>query len=128
MKKQLKQIEEFANAFNDLYSQEPNFNIPEEKKKLRIMLMKSELEEVIDAIENGNIYSLAHELGDLMYTVLGTVGAFGLGDKFEEIFDEIHRSNMSKLGSDGKPILTPEGKAIKSQNFKKADMHKVLDK
>lgn len=128
MKKQLEKLKEFSLAYNELYLDNPMYDIPAEKKKFRAILMQGELDEVIKAMNEEDIYAVAHELGDLMYALLGTVAAFGLGEKFEEIFNEIHRSNMSKLDSKGRPLFTPEGKAAKSENYMKPDMRKILDK
>jgi len=129
MKKQLDQLSEFHKAFNSYYRETPSTDIPENIKKLRIQLMKEELAEVIESIEEGQtIDELAKELSDLLYVHLGTVFAFGLQDKFEEIFTAVHESNMSKLGSDGKPVYREDGKVIKSENYKKPDISKILNK
>lgn len=63
---------------------------------------------------------LTKELADLMYVTIGTAVTFGL--PLEEVFAEVHKSNMSKLGDDGKPILRPDGKVLKSNNYKEPDL------
>ncbi len=119
-------MKEFNRAFGDFEQNTPNLDIPEKYKILRVKLMQSELDEVRQAIENNDLENLAQEIGDLLYTVIGTATTFGLGDKLEEIFAEIRRSNMSKIWPDGKPHLTPEGKAIKPDTYVKPDLAKVI--
>lgn len=121
MKKQLEQISEFHKKFGEEDTKNPTINIPEEVKRNRIHLMNEEIKEVQEAIEEKqDISDLAKELADLIYTVLGTVKVFGLKDKFEEIFDEVHKSNMSKDFS-GKGM-----KPLKGPHYQKADIKRVL--
>jgi predicted HAD superfamily Cof-like phosphohydrolase len=128
MKKQIAQLIEFHKSFDSYYRNDPSTDVPEEIKKVRVKLMKEELAEVIESIEDGQtIDELAKELADLLYVHLGTVLAYGLQDKFEEIFTAVHESNMSKLGDDGKPIHREDGKVLKSKNYKKPDIEKILN-
>ncbi|MEO2143800.1 MAG: hypothetical protein ABGW83_06755, partial [Flavobacteriaceae bacterium] len=66
-------------------------------------------------------------LGDMLYILYGTIIAHGMQDKIEEVFDEIQRSNMSKLGNDGKPIYREDGKVMKGPNYFKPDFSKILN-
>ncbi len=127
MKRQLACMREFADAFSAHREECPTTDIPEEVKQLRILLMTEELAEVIEAIEQNDLLNLTKELADLLYVLLGTVQAFGLESKFEAVFDEVHRSNMSKLDDDGKPILRADGKALKSENYFKPDLGAIFD-
>lgn len=127
MKKQIQQMHEFNKAFNDYEQETPNINIPEKYKELRKKLLREEVEEVAKAIDTNDLPNLGQELGDLLYVLVGTATTFGLAHKLESIFDEIHRSNMSKLGPEGRPVVDEKGKAIKSENYKKADIRKVLE-
>lgn len=122
MKKQLKQVLGFHKKFKDIDPQHPTIDIPHIRKKMRIKLMQEELAEVVEAIENNHdISELAKELADLMYVALGTVCAYGLQNKFEEIFNEVHASNMSK-------IYAGEGqKPLKTESYFKADISKILN-
>jgi predicted HAD superfamily Cof-like phosphohydrolase len=66
-------------------------------------------------------------LGDMLYILCGTIIEHGMQDKIEEIFDEIQKSNLSKLGEDGKPIYRNDGKVMKGPNYFKPDISKVLN-
>ena len=127
MKKQLQHLREFHAAFGMPGPAEPTLDVPADLKALRITLMQEELDEVIAAINNKEAMpELAKELADLLYVLLGTVHTFGLDDYFEAVFDEVQRSNMSKLDDEGKPIYRADGKALKSKNYTPADIEKVL--
>lgn len=88
--------------------------------------MREEIEEAIDAMENEPLENIAKELADVLYVTYGTIGEYGLGDKMEQIFDEVHKSNMSKLDSKGKPIYREDGKVLKSSDYKPADIKSIL--
>ncbi|HLD60939.1 MAG TPA: nucleoside triphosphate pyrophosphohydrolase family protein [Patescibacteria group bacterium] len=127
MKKQLDALQEFQEAFGSYIQYLPNVAIPFEARELRIKLMREELKEVEEAMGEADLAHIGKELADLLYVVLGTVHAYGLGNKFEAIFDEVHRSNMSKLDKDGKPIFREDGKVLKSDQFRPADIDAVLN-
>ena len=89
--------------------------------------MHEENEEYLEACKNGDLVEIADALGDMMYILCGTILSHGLQDKIENIFEEIQRSNMSKLGADGKPIYREDGKILKGPNYFKPDIKKQLD-
>lgn len=128
MNKNLSQVLEFSKVFGVFISDHPDINIPENIKTLRESLMREELEELIHSMDDGDIVHLAKELSDLIYVVYGTVIAYGLQDKFDEIFSITYESNMSKLDSSGNVILREDGKVLKSDNFFKAEpkIEKIL--
>lgn len=126
MRKQIDQLLEFSNAFGSYYKKYPSTDVPSEIVELRIKLMKEELEELVEAVQNEPLENIAKELSDILYVLLGIVMAYGLQDKFEEIFTAVHKSNMSKLGEDGKPIHREDGKIIKSKNYKKPDIRSII--
>ncbi|HEY84325.1 MAG TPA: hypothetical protein G4N96_04320 [Chloroflexi bacterium] len=128
MQKPLQQLKEFNLAFGGYRQDSPTMDIPAEIKSLRIKLMREELAEVETAIANNNLLNLSKELSDLLYVLLGTVEAFGLSTKFPALFSEVHRSNMSKLDDNGKAIIREDGKFLKSKNYTKPDLEKVLTK
>lgn len=98
--------------------------LPNDKERqLRIKLLKEEFDEYIDGEENNDIVEIADALGDMMYIILGTAVSYGL--PLEEIFNEIHNSNMSKL-ENGKPIFREDGKVLKGSNYFKPDIKKYL--
>jgi predicted HAD superfamily Cof-like phosphohydrolase len=84
--------------------------------------MKEENEEYWDAVNKGDLVEIADALGDMLYILCGTIVSHGLQDKIEQVFDEIQRSNMSKLGPDGKPIYRADGKVLKGPKYFKPDL------
>lgn len=92
--------------------------------KLRLSLMEEELAEVKEAIMEHDLLSMAKELADLLYVVYGTAAVFGI--PIDDVFAEVHRSNMSKLGESGKPLYREDGKVLKGPNYKEADISSVL--
>lgn len=126
MKKQLDAVKEFHTAFKIGHSETPIADVGENKKYLRYNLMKEENEEYLDAVQNNDLVEIADALGDMMYILCGTIIEHGLQDKIEAVFDEIQRSNMSKLGEDGQPIYREDGKVMKGPNYFKPDFSKLL--
>lgn len=101
--------------------------IPGEKRaKLRIDLIEEELREFKEASAEKDIVAIADALGDLLYVVYGAALEYGLDMK--PIFDEIHRSNLSKLGADGKPMHAENGKIIKGPNYTPPDLKSVVER
>ncbi len=126
MTSQLKKLIEFHKTFGAYYSNNITRNIPSEVKKLRVTLMKDELDEVIKAMDNEPIENIAKELADLLYVTYGTIIAYGLQNLMDDIFSEVHKSNMSKVGNDGKPIYREDGKVLKGPNYKEPNIKKLL--
>jgi predicted HAD superfamily Cof-like phosphohydrolase len=125
MKKQLKQVEEFHNAFNELNGVYPVI-LSDKTTELRHKLMAEENDEYLEACQNDELIDIADALGDQLYILCGTILKHGFQDKIEEIFDEIHRSNMSKLGEDGKPIFREDGKIMKGPNYFKPNLKQFI--
>lgn len=94
---------------------------------LRFNLMKEENEEYLEAAKRGDLVEVADALGDQLYILLGTILRHGLQHKIGEVFDEIQRSNMSKLDENGKPIFREDGKVLKSNLYFRPDIKKVLE-
>ena len=126
MKKQIEQVRKFHNAFGIQNLDKPNSNLSKEVFLLRHRLMHEENEEYLEACKNGDLVEIADALGDMMYILCGTILSHGLHDKIENIFEEIQKSNMSKLGIDGKPIYREDGKVMKGPNYFKPDIKKNL--
>ena len=126
MQKQINAVKEFHTAFVIGHSETPIADLGESKNKLRYNLMKEENEEYLEAVQNNDLIEIADALGDMMYILCGTIIEHGLQHKIEEVFDEIQRSNMSKLGEDGKPIYREDGKVMKGPNYFKPDFSKIL--
>jgi predicted HAD superfamily Cof-like phosphohydrolase len=89
--------------------------------------MSEENQEYLEAANNNDLVEVADALGDMLYILCGTIIEHGMQNKIEEIFDEIQRSNMSKLGNDGEPIYREDGKVIKGPNYFKPNISKFLD-
>ena len=90
--------------------------------ELRISLINEELDEFREAINKNNIKEVADALTDILYVTYGAGHAFGID--LDKCFDEVQRSNMSKLGKDGKPIYNEHGKVMKGPNYFKPDLTK----
>ena len=107
---------------------EPTVNLTEQEIALRHRLMQEENDEYLDAVKNGDIVEVADALGDQLYILCGTILKHGLQYKIEEVFNEIQRSNMSKLDENGKPIYREDGKIMKSSLYFKPDIASILNK
>ena len=93
--------------------------------KLRIDLIKEELEELTTAMQDENLLEVADALTDILYVTYGAGHAFGID--LDKCFEEVQNSNMSKLGEDGKPIYNEAGKVMKGPNYFKPDLSKYLN-
>jgi predicted HAD superfamily Cof-like phosphohydrolase len=121
-------VEEFHTAFGIDNNYEPTADLPAEVNQLRYKLMREENEEYLEAASNADIVEIADALGDQLYILCGTILKHGLQDKIGEVFREIQRSNMSKLGADGKPIYREDGKVLKGENYFRPNIKAILDK
>lgn len=126
IKKPIQAVIDFHNAFGLGVEQNPKANLPHAISKLRFDLMKEENEEYLEAAKASDIIEIGDALGDMLYILCGTIIAHGFQDKIESIFDEIQKSNMSKLGADGKPIYRKDGKVLKGPNYFKPNIEKIL--
>ena len=127
MKKQIEQVRRFHDAFGIKNNYSPHAVLESDVIDLRHRLMHEENEEYLEACKNGDLVEIADALGDMMYILCGTILSHGLQDKMEDIFEEIQRSNMSKLGADGKPLYREDGKILKGPNYFKPNIKKYLD-
>ncbi|PHQ59825.1 MAG: hypothetical protein COC08_08275, partial [Maribacter sp.] len=84
--------------------------------------------EYLEAAGNNDLVEVADALGDMLYILCGTILEHGMQYKIEEVFEEIQKSNMSKLGSDGKPIYREDGKVLKGPDYFKPNIQSILDK
>lgn len=128
MKKRIAAVHEFHTAFKLNIQEKPTVNISDERKQLRFELMKEENEEYLEAAKNNDLVEVADALGDMLYILCGTIIEHGMQDKITEVFNEIQRSNMSKLGEDGKPIYREDGKVLKGPNYFKPNITAILEK
>ena len=126
MQKQLKAVRLFHETYGLGVSEEMKADLGTLKNELRYNLMKEENEEYLEAVQNNDIVEIADALGDMLYILCGTILEHGLQHKIEAVFDEIQRSNMSKLGEDGKPIYREDGKVMKGPNYFKPNFEEIL--
>ncbi len=111
-------MKEFHKKFRALVSDSPSL-IPRNRCNLRYALMKEEVEEYLDAAEEGSLENISKELADILYAVYGTILEHGLQDRVEDIFNEVHRSNMSKDYN--------EYKMVKGNKYFEADINKFFN-
>lgn len=122
----LEYVRNFHEAFKISNADKPEANLSEADMLLRYNLMKEENEEYLEAARNGDIVEIADALGDMLYILCGTILKHGLHNKIEEVFTEIQRSNMSKLGADGQPVYREDGKVLKGEGYFKPEIHKIV--
>ncbi len=126
MDKKLEAVRQFHDAFGIENNEKPSAKLPLKEAELRHRLMAEENDEYLEACKEGNLVEIADALGDQLYILCGTILKHGLQDKIVEVFEEIHRSNMSKLGADGKPIYREDGKVMKGPEYFKPDIKSLL--
>ena len=121
-------VETFHDSFGIENHYELKSDLTAKEVQLRFDLMKEENEEYLEAALNNDIVEIADALGDQLYILCGTILRHGLQDKIVEVFEEIQRSNMSKLDADGKPIYREDGKVLKSDRYFKPNIAAILNK
>src|SRR5210317_174821 len=102
-------VEEFHKAFKIENNYAPTVELSDSDILLRYKLMREENEEYLEAAQNGDMVEVADALGDMLYILCGTIIEHGMQYKIEEVFNEIQRSNMSKLDANGKPVYREDG-------------------
>jgi len=119
-------VEKFHDSFNVGNNYSPTVELSAAEKELRFNLMKEENEEYLEAAKNGDLVEVADALGDQLYILCGTILRHGMQHKIEEVFQEIQRSNMSKLDADGNPIYREDGKVLKSELYFRPNIKSIL--
>jgi predicted HAD superfamily Cof-like phosphohydrolase len=119
-------VETFHNAFGIENHYQPTAALSSAEVQLRYDLMKEENDEYLEAAQRGDLIEVADALGDQLYILCGTILRHGLQHKIVEVFEEIQRSNMSKLDENGKPIYREDGKVLKSALYFRPDIAKIL--
>ena len=113
----------FMKTFGQEVKTEPSLST-EKINKLRIDLIKEELQELTDAMHNKDLLEVADALTDILYVTYGAGHAFGID--LDKCFEEVQNSNMSKLGENGEPIYNESGKVMKGPNYFKPDLSKFV--
>jgi len=114
----------FMKTFGQEVKDKPSFST-DKINKLRIDLIKEELEELTEAMKNNDLLEVADALTDILYVTYGAGHAFGID--LDKCFDEVQNSNMSKLDENGKPIYNDSGKVMKGPNYFKPDLTKFVN-
>ena len=127
LKQVIGHVETFHDSFGIKNHYTPTSALTEDEVMLRFNLMREENEEYLEAARKGDLVEIADALGDQLYILCGTILRHGLQDKIAEVFEEIQRSNMSKLDADGKPIYREDGKVLKSELYFRPDIRAVLE-
>jgi len=128
MKEKIAAVHEFHTAFGLGIKNTPTAELDKKKNLLRYELMREENEEYLEAANNNDLVEVADALGDMLYILCGTIIEHGMQDKIVAVFNEIQRSNMSKLGADGKPIFREDGKVLKGPSYFKPNIKEILEK
>lgn len=124
MKNQIEMVMEFIEAFN-LPSEDKPAPINLDRAVLRHKLLKEEVQELYEASLSGDLVGAADGIVDCFYILLGTAHEFGIASRLEELFEEIHKSNMSKL-ENGKAKYRADGKVMKGKNYFKPNLLEIL--
>ena len=127
MKNKIEAVKLFHTAFKIGHREAPKADLGLDKNTLRFNLMKEENEEYLEAANNNDLVEVADALGDMLYILCGTIIEHGMQHKIEDVFNEIQRSNMSKLGENGEPIYREDGKVLKGPNYFKPNIKSILD-
>jgi predicted HAD superfamily Cof-like phosphohydrolase len=114
----------FMKTFGQEVKDKPAFST-DKINKLRIDLIKEELEELTEAMKNNDLLEVADALTDILYVTYGAGHAFGID--LDKCFEEVQNSNMSKLDENGKPIYNESGKVMKGPNYFKPDLSKFVN-
>lgn len=126
MKSTIKQVAEFHERFGHPIHEDPHIHDPE-LNNLRVDLISEELDELEIALCQRDRIGVLDALCDLQYVLDGAFLALGYGAVKEKAFAEVHKSNMSKLGEDGKPVRREDGKILKGPNFRPPNLEKIIE-
>lgn len=126
MKKQIEAVREFHETFKQENGVKPRL-LNDKEYELRYNLMAEENKEYFMACENQDLTEIADALGDKLYILCGTILKHGMQNIIERVFDEIHASNMSKVGEDGKAIMREDGKILKGPNYFRPNLKQFIE-
>ena len=119
-------VKQFHTSFGLHVGESPSTAIEQDLIELRYRLMHEENEEYLHAAKEGDLIEVADALGDMLYILCGTIITHGMQQKIGEVYEEIQRSNMSKLDENGNPIYRDDGKVLKSNLYSKPDLATIL--
>ena len=124
MEKQILDVTKFQEAFGIQTPKQPKML----SKKRRILRQRLLEEEVKELSESKNIIDVADAICDIMYIAIGTAQEYGLSDRLVMLFDEVHSSNMSKLGPDGKALFREDGKILKPESYREPKLRPIIER
>ncbi len=127
MKDRIKAVELFHQTYGLPVLNQPSLIDPE-RYTMRHSIMAEEVDEYLDACKDENLVEIADALTDQLYILCGTIIEHGMQDLILPCFEEVQRSNMSKLGADGKPIYRSDGKVLKGPNYSPPDLRTVIER
>ncbi len=127
MQRELQALIEFHRTMGVYYARRPTASLPPEVAAVRLALLEEELEEYRQALAAEDLVAIADALTDLLYVLLGTFISHGLQDVAEALFAEVHRSNMTKIGPDGRVFYREDGKVLKPPTFRPPNLRQVLE-
>lgn len=127
VQKQIRTVKEFLDVFGSPTKDVPTADIGKDKMEWCHKLMREENDEYLEACEKGDVVEIADALGDQLYVLCGTILKHGMHNIIGEVFDEIHRSNMTKVGDDGKPVYRTDGKIAKGPNYKPPQLKQIVE-
>ena len=119
------QVGEFHRAYGLPLRDEPTVGVGAGQVELRLALIEEELAELAAAARADDLVGVADALADIVYVAYGTAHVYGID--LDSVLDEVHASNMTKLGADGRPIRRADGKVLKGPNYRPPDIAAVLD-
>ena len=118
------QVGEFHRSYELPVRTSPTVVVGEQQTALRLALIEEEVGELRDAAEQGDLVGIADALADIVYVAYGTAHVYGID--LDAVLDEVHASNMTKLGADGRPVRRDDGKILKGPSYRAPDLKAVL--
>lgn len=121
------QVREFQEAFSVELPERPKL-LTKKRAELRQSLLEEEVSEIYVGVKSKDITQIADGVIDCMYILIGTAHEYGFADRLVLLFDEVHKSNMSKVGPDGKAIFREDGKVMKPESYKPPKLARILQR
>jgi predicted HAD superfamily Cof-like phosphohydrolase len=119
-----RQVGEFHSAYGLPTRSAPDVAVGDDQVALRLALIQEEVAELVAAAQQGDIVGVADALADIVYVAYGTAHVYGID--LDAVLDEVHASNMTKLGADGRPVRRADGKILKGPDYRPPDIAAVL--
>ncbi len=119
-----RQVGDFHRAYGLPMRDEPTAGVGSDQAVLRQALIEEEVGELADAVRAGDVVGVADALADIVYVAYGTAHVYGID--LDAVLDEVHASNMTKLGADGRPVRRADGKVLKGPHYRPPDIAAVL--